>query len=514
MSTNPFVSNTSPAPGYIPQNGHRAYHPLCEDLACRYVLVGGRRCRRAAGRTGNGLCVHHDRQLQKFRNAESRAVASQAIGKTRRFTSVMSINRLMGRVLTLGLARRYSPRELFVFTCAAKLLLQTVPQADDEIVRADGYYPPETGLPDFLEASREELDRLHEEALHAETESYEARNSDFDRWPGGVSPHTEIDPSKPASNGDAAEPSKVQPNVTHPIDCELVDVIEENPDAAADRDDEDEDDEDRSEDTTEADDDQNDDQEDRPAATITKSRNHGNAGRNSRNDDDDDPDDPKNSGGNNTPPPAVLAAPSFARAVPVKPPFRRPVSRSAFPFLRTLLNHTKRAIPARVVTLRTQSASALLRIPKSKRANPHPKISHHTHHKRASSQPPQRVQKFSNVLEFKIPSRGRYALAFHNAPTSHKNDRRDPRHSLPVSLNIIPFGSGRTRGSHPNDRRHDSWKHRRFGPVNRISPSVLLQWRTPLPDAKRLQTSDRDGRPRKNGNRLAPSRSANSNHKS
>ena len=86
----------------------------------------------------------------------------------------------------------------------------------------------------------------------------------------------EIDPSKPASNGDAAEPSKAQPNVTHPIDCELVDVIEENPDAAADRDDEDEDDEDRSEDTTEAgDDDQNDDQEDRPAATITKSRNHG-----------------------------------------------------------------------------------------------------------------------------------------------------------------------------------------------------------------------------------------------
>ena len=208
MSSKPFISTTSPAPIQVPSNGHRTYRPPCEDLACRLVLVGGRRCRRAAGRTGTGLCIHHDRQLEQFRQAESRSLAVQAIGTTRRFTSVMSVNRVMGRVLTLGLARRYSTRELFVFTYAAKLILNTIPGANDEIQRADGYSAEESRLQDLLGINRAELDRIHDATLHQSADSYESRNSDFDNLEAPLSdplPGPRINPQAINDNGADAD---------------------------------------------------------------------------------------------------------------------------------------------------------------------------------------------------------------------------------------------------------------------------------------------------------------------
>ncbi len=107
--------------------------PFPQDHLCRFLLAGNRRCQRVRGCTGSGLCILHDRQLMQLRDAESSFLGDAALGKVTDFNSAIAIHAVLSRVVILGLQRRYTTKEVSVFTYAIQSLRQTLDEAAYEI---------------------------------------------------------------------------------------------------------------------------------------------------------------------------------------------------------------------------------------------------------------------------------------------------------------------------------------------------------------------------------------------
>jgi hypothetical protein len=107
--------------------------PFPQDHLCRFLLAGNRRCQRVRGCTGSGLCILHDRQLMQLRDAESSSLGDAALGKVTDFNSAIAIHAVLSRVVILGLQRRYTTKEVSVFTYAIQSLRQTLDEAAYEI---------------------------------------------------------------------------------------------------------------------------------------------------------------------------------------------------------------------------------------------------------------------------------------------------------------------------------------------------------------------------------------------
>ena len=107
--------------------------PFPQDHLCRFLLAGNRRCQRVRGCTGSGLCILHDRQLMQLRDAESASLGDAALGKVTDFNSAVAIHAVLSRVVILGLQRRYTTKEVSVFTYAIQSLRQTLGEAAYEI---------------------------------------------------------------------------------------------------------------------------------------------------------------------------------------------------------------------------------------------------------------------------------------------------------------------------------------------------------------------------------------------
>ena len=107
--------------------------PFPQDHLCRFLLAGNRRCQRVRGCTGSGLCILHDRQLMQLRDAESRSLGDAALGQVTDFNSAIAIHAVLSRVVILGLQRRYTTKEVSVFTYAIQSLRQTLDEAAYEI---------------------------------------------------------------------------------------------------------------------------------------------------------------------------------------------------------------------------------------------------------------------------------------------------------------------------------------------------------------------------------------------
>ncbi len=107
--------------------------PFPQDHLCRFLLAGNRRCQRVRGCTGSGLCILHDRQLMQLRDAESASLGDAALGKVTDFNSAVAIHAVLSRVVILGLQRRYTTKEVSVFTYAIQSLRQTLDEAAYEI---------------------------------------------------------------------------------------------------------------------------------------------------------------------------------------------------------------------------------------------------------------------------------------------------------------------------------------------------------------------------------------------
>ena len=108
------------------------------DRLCRYLLAGNRRCQRTQTNTGSGLCILHDRHLTQLRDAQSEALGNQALGNVTDFNSAISIHAVLSRIVMLGLHRRYSTKEVSVFTYAMQSLRQTLEEAAYEIRHHSG----------------------------------------------------------------------------------------------------------------------------------------------------------------------------------------------------------------------------------------------------------------------------------------------------------------------------------------------------------------------------------------
>lgn len=135
MSTNQVKSTTSRKTPRVRTISRR----FPQDHLCRYLLAGNRRCQRIAGCTGSGLCILHDRQLSQFRDAESRAVSHKALGKVEDLNTAISIHSVLSRVVILGLQRRYTAREVAVFTSAFRALQNSLDSASSELTHVLGY---------------------------------------------------------------------------------------------------------------------------------------------------------------------------------------------------------------------------------------------------------------------------------------------------------------------------------------------------------------------------------------
>ena len=109
------------------------HQPFPQDHLCRFLLAGNRRCQRVRGCTGSGLCILHDRQLMQLRDAESMSLGDAALGKVTDFNSAIAIHAVLSRVVILGLQRRYTTKEVSVFTYAIQSLRQTLDEAAYEI---------------------------------------------------------------------------------------------------------------------------------------------------------------------------------------------------------------------------------------------------------------------------------------------------------------------------------------------------------------------------------------------
>jgi hypothetical protein len=107
--------------------------PFPQDHLCRFLLAGNRRCQRVRGCTGSGLCILHDRQLMQLRDAESKSLGDAALGQVTDFNSAVAIHAVLSRVVILGLQRRYTTKEVSVFTYAIQSLRQTLDEAAYEI---------------------------------------------------------------------------------------------------------------------------------------------------------------------------------------------------------------------------------------------------------------------------------------------------------------------------------------------------------------------------------------------
>jgi hypothetical protein len=135
MSVNNLESTTSE----IQPRVRTIRNPFPQDNLCRYMLSGNRRCQRVRGCTGSGLCILHDRQLNQLRDAESRSLGQEALGKVTDFNSAISIHAVLSRVVILGLQRRYTTKEVSVFTYAIQSLRQTLDEAAYEIRSFHGH---------------------------------------------------------------------------------------------------------------------------------------------------------------------------------------------------------------------------------------------------------------------------------------------------------------------------------------------------------------------------------------
>jgi hypothetical protein len=107
--------------------------PFPQDHLCRFLLSGNRRCQRVRGCTGSGLCILHDRQLMQLRDAESKSLGDAALGQVTDFNSAVAIHAVLSRVGILGLQRRFTTKEVSVFTYAIQSLRQTLDEAAYEI---------------------------------------------------------------------------------------------------------------------------------------------------------------------------------------------------------------------------------------------------------------------------------------------------------------------------------------------------------------------------------------------
>ena len=129
MSISRAKSSTSKNSGRV----RTIHQPFPQDHLCRFLLAGNRRCQRVRGCTGSGLCILHDRQLMQLRDAESRSLGDAALGQVTDFNSAIAIHAVLSRVVILGLQRRYTTKEVSVFTYAIQSLRQTLDEAAYEI---------------------------------------------------------------------------------------------------------------------------------------------------------------------------------------------------------------------------------------------------------------------------------------------------------------------------------------------------------------------------------------------
>jgi hypothetical protein len=129
MSISHSKSSTSKNSGRV----RTIHQPFPQDHLCRFLLAGNRRCQRVRGCTGSGLCILHDRQLMQLRDAESRSLGDAALGQVTDFNSAIAIHAVLSRVVILGLQRRYTTKEVSVFTYAIQSLRQTLDEAAYEI---------------------------------------------------------------------------------------------------------------------------------------------------------------------------------------------------------------------------------------------------------------------------------------------------------------------------------------------------------------------------------------------
>lgn len=151
-------------------------HLFDSDRLCRYLLSGNRRCRSVASRTGSGLCMVHDRHVTQLRDAESLALGTEALGQVTDFNSAISIHAVLSRVVILGLKRRYTTKEVAVFTYAIQALRQTLGEAAYDIRDYLGHNSRDTYIQRALRAEPS-LRQPRQRSAPAATEIVEPSNS-------------------------------------------------------------------------------------------------------------------------------------------------------------------------------------------------------------------------------------------------------------------------------------------------------------------------------------------------
>ncbi|NDQ57799.1 MAG: hypothetical protein GZ088_12080 [Acidipila sp.] len=123
---------------------------------CQSINAEGKRCR--TPRTGSqlALCTYHARQQQRQKietHAEDpSAIALDLLGHVDNFYTAVSINHVIGRILTLLASDRISPRKAAVLAYTCQLLLQSLDDVKSEL---SGVSPElHNALHEIYEASR------------------------------------------------------------------------------------------------------------------------------------------------------------------------------------------------------------------------------------------------------------------------------------------------------------------------------------------------------------------------
>jgi hypothetical protein len=92
---------------------------------CRHKSKSGRRCERPSEPANLGFCALHIAEAQQFREAESRAVASELLGPESSLADPASINRLLAKLFTLVAQGRIPVPTAALLTQIGQLILQT-----------------------------------------------------------------------------------------------------------------------------------------------------------------------------------------------------------------------------------------------------------------------------------------------------------------------------------------------------------------------------------------------------
>jgi hypothetical protein len=92
---------------------------------CRHKSKSGRRCERPSDPGNFGFCAIHIAEAQQFREAESRAVASELLGPESSLADPASVNRLLAKLFALVAQGRIPVPTAALLTQIGQLILQT-----------------------------------------------------------------------------------------------------------------------------------------------------------------------------------------------------------------------------------------------------------------------------------------------------------------------------------------------------------------------------------------------------